>query len=75
MLFGFAMRRMLAAFAAELFELQPLSRLLLILCREVIAIFAVCALKNDFISHNDFSTKPKERDWILLSSFQNKFRL
>ena len=52
---------MLAAFAAKLLEFQPLSRLLLILRREVITIFAVRTLQNDFISHNNFSTKPKER--------------
>ena len=53
MLFGFAVRRMLAALAAELLELQPLGRLLFILRRKVITIFAVRALKDDFISHND----------------------
>ena len=56
---------MLAAFAAKLLKFEPLSRFLLVLRREVIAIFATCALENDFISHNNFPTKSKERDFFL----------
>ncbi len=52
MLFGFAVRRMLATFAAKLLELKTLCRSFLVLCCEVIAIFALCALKNDFVTHN-----------------------
>ena len=59
------MRGVLTATAAKFLELQPRSRLLLILRREVIAIFAIRALENDFISHNDFPTKSKERDFFL----------
>ena len=51
------MRRVLAALAAKLLELKALRRLFLILCGEVIAILALSALENDFISHNNLSEK------------------
>lgn len=51
-LLGLSVRRVFAALAAKLLELKSLRRLFLILCGEVIAILALGALKNDFISHN-----------------------
>jgi hypothetical protein len=46
------MRRVFTAEPAEFLELQTLSRLLLVLVRHVIAIFAITALQHDIVSHN-----------------------
>ena len=43
-LLGLAMSNVLAATAAELAELETLSRLLLVLGRHVVTLFAFCAL-------------------------------
>ncbi len=43
---------MLSATAAELFKLEPLRRCLFILCRDVIAAFALCALQYDIIARH-----------------------
>ncbi len=45
------MRRVLAAEAAELIELQPLRRLLLVLRRAVVPAFALGARQRDDVSH------------------------
>jgi hypothetical protein len=44
------MQSMAAAAAAELFELQAARRVLLVLGRHVVALFALSALQNDVIS-------------------------
>jgi hypothetical protein len=51
------MRRVLATLAAKLLKLKTLRGLFLILCGEVVAILALSALENDFISHNSLSEK------------------
>jgi hypothetical protein len=49
----FSMQRVAAATTAELFELQPVRRVLFVLGRHVVALFALRALQNDVISwHN-----------------------
>ena len=48
----FSMQLVLAAATAELVELQPVRRVLLILCRHVIALFALRALQNNIISRH-----------------------
>jgi len=44
-------RRVLPAVVAELAELQPLGRLLLVLGRDVVPVLAVRALENDVVAH------------------------
>jgi hypothetical protein len=44
-------RRMLPAEATELAELQPLGRLLLVLCRAVVATLALAARQLNDVSH------------------------
>jgi hypothetical protein len=51
-LFHFFMRRVLAALAAELAELQPAGRGLLILGGGVIAILAIAALQRNNLSRH-----------------------
>jgi hypothetical protein len=46
-------RRVLAAEATELVELQPFGRLLLVLGRAVIAPFAVAAREMNDVSHSE----------------------
>ena len=50
-LFRFFVRRMFAAEAAELAELEPLARLLLVLGRAVVATLTVLARQGDDVSH------------------------
>ena len=57
-LFRLFVRRMLAAEAAELAELQPLRRLLLVLGRAVIAPLTVLARQRDDVSHGSYA-----RNW------------
>jgi hypothetical protein len=48
------MRRVLAADAAELFQLQPLRHSLSILGRRIVPLFAITALqRNDFSGHKN----------------------
>jgi hypothetical protein len=42
----------LAAAAAELFELEPVRLVLFVLCRDVVALFALSALQNYVISRH-----------------------
>jgi hypothetical protein len=51
-LFHFFMRRVLAALAAELAELQPAGRGLLVLGGGVIAILAIAALQRNNLSRH-----------------------
>jgi hypothetical protein len=46
---------MAAAAATILFELKPVWRVLFVLCRHVIALFALCALQNNVISRHKTS--------------------
>ena len=46
------MQLVLAAAAAELFELEPVRRVLFVLRRHVIALFALSALQNNVISRH-----------------------
>jgi hypothetical protein len=51
-LFHFLMRRMLAAPAAELLQLQPVRRRLAVLRRRIVPLFAITALHcNDLSGH------------------------
>ena len=50
--FVFFVQRMAAAATAELFELKPVRRALFVLCRHVIALFALRALQNNVISRH-----------------------
>jgi hypothetical protein len=43
---------MLTTETAELFEFQPLGRLLLVFGRDVVAVFTIATLQNDVVSHN-----------------------
>jgi hypothetical protein len=45
-------QRMAAAATAELFELKPVRRALFVLCRHVVALFALRALQNNVISRH-----------------------
>jgi hypothetical protein len=59
-LFRFLVRPVHPAIIAELFELKPIWRLLLVLRRDVITMLAFCALKRDVISwHNSSTAKLK----------------
>ena len=49
------MQLVLAAAATELFELKPVRRVLLVLSRHVIALFALGALQNNVISRHTSS--------------------
>jgi hypothetical protein len=49
-LFVFFMQCVATAAATILFELQPVRRVLFVLCRHVIALFALRALQNNVIS-------------------------
>ena len=49
-LFVFFMQLMATAATAKLFKLKPVRRVLFILCRYVIALFALSALQNNVIS-------------------------
>jgi hypothetical protein len=51
-LFVFLVQRMTAAAATELFELKPVRRVLFVLGRHVIALFAFSALQNNVISRH-----------------------
>ena len=51
----FLMQRVTAAAAAELFELEPVGRVLFVLCRHVVALFALRALQNNVISRHNTS--------------------
>lgn len=51
-LFVFFVQRMAAAATAELFELKPVRRALFVLCRHVVALFALRALQNNVISRH-----------------------
>jgi hypothetical protein len=51
-LFVLAVQLVLAAAAAELFELQPVRRVLFVLRRHVVALFALRALQNYVISRH-----------------------
>jgi hypothetical protein len=48
----FFVQRMAAAATAELFELEPVRRALFVLCRHVVALFALRALQNNVISRH-----------------------
>ena len=50
-----SMQLVLAAAAAELFELEPVRRVLFVLRRHVIALFALSALQNYVISRHTSS--------------------
>ena len=54
------MQLVLAAAATELFELKPVRRVLFVLCRHVIALFALRALQNNVISRHKslFESRP-----------------
>jgi hypothetical protein len=43
---------MLTTETAELFELQPLRRLLLVFGCDVVTVFTIATLQNDVVSHN-----------------------
>jgi len=50
------MQLMATAATAKLFKLKPVRRVLFILCRYVVALFALSALQNNVISwHNSLS--------------------
>ena len=51
-LFILAMQTVASATATELVELQPVRRVLLVLGRHVVALFALRALKNDIVSRS-----------------------
>jgi hypothetical protein len=51
-LFVLFVQRMAAAAATELFELKPVRRVLFVLCRHVIPLFALGALQNYVISRH-----------------------
>ena len=53
---------MLAAAAAELIELKPVRRVLFVLRRYVIALFALGALQNDVISRHYFTSLSQTPD-------------
>ena len=55
LLFVFSMHSVAAAATAKLFKLKPVGRVLFILCRHVIALFALGALQNNVISWHIFS--------------------
>ena len=55
-LFVFAVQLMLAAATAELLELKPVGRVLFVLGRHVIALFAFRALQNDVISRHLYNS-------------------
>lgn len=44
------MQSMVTTAAAELFELKPVRRVLLVLGRHIIALFAISTLQNDIVS-------------------------
>ncbi len=46
------MQTVASATATELVELQPVRRVLLVLGRHVVALFALRALKNDIVSRS-----------------------
>ena len=46
------MQLVLAAATAEFAEFEPVRRILLVLCRHVIALFALRALQNNIISRH-----------------------
>ena len=54
-LFTFLVRRMAAAATAELIHLKPVRRVLFVLGRHVIALFALGALQNNVISRHTSS--------------------
>ena len=54
-LFVLFVRLMLTATAAELVELQASRCVLFVLCRHVVALFALRALQNDVISRHFFT--------------------
>jgi DMSO reductase anchor subunit len=49
-LFIFAVQRVATATTAELFELKPVRRVLFVLGRHVVALFAIRALQNNVVS-------------------------
>jgi hypothetical protein len=49
-LFVFPMQRVATASTAELFELEPVRRVLLVLCRHVVALLTIGALQNNVVS-------------------------
>ena len=51
-LFAFPVHRMAATATAEFFEFQAVRRVLLVLCRHVITLFALGALQNYVISRH-----------------------
>jgi hypothetical protein len=65
-LLHFLVRRVLAAAAAELLELQPFRRRFPVLGGRIIPLFAITALqRNNFSGH-------KHNSWLLALSFQLK---
>ncbi len=54
-LFIFLMQPMAAAATAEFLELKPSGRVLFVLCRHVITLFALGALQNNVISRHKSS--------------------
>ncbi len=54
-LFVFLVQPVATAAAAKLFKLKPVRRVLFILCRHVITLFALSALQNNVISWHIFS--------------------
>ena len=54
-LFILSVQPMAAAATAELLELQATGRVLFVLCRHVITLFALCALQNYVISRHTSS--------------------
>ena len=54
-LFVFSVQSVATATATELLELKPVRRILFVLCRYVIAFFALGALQNDVISRHKTS--------------------
>ncbi len=58
-LFVFFMQLMTTAATAEFFKLKPIRRVLFILRRRVVALFALSALQNNIISCHKSSTSQK----------------
>ena len=67
-------QRMAAAATAELFELKPVRRALFVLCRHVVALFALRALQNYVISRHKTSRSSfvVGCSWVLFASIHEQ---
>ncbi len=61
------MLRVLAALTAELAELEPRCRLLLVLVSDVIAMFAITTLQRDVISRHNLFLVRHSGQWSVAS--------